>query len=1068
MSETLRFFSAGAGSGKTHRLTQILHDMLKGGQVRASGVIATTFTKKAAAELRERVRAHLIEEGQYAHATAIGQARIGTINSVCGNLLARFAFEAGMPMEQRVLDEPSATQLLDEAIDIVIEGKTLTMLVTVARRLCLDEPGRGKTDEPWKSALRDIVSQARSNGIDPKQLRTFGDRNAAQLLALFPRPTSRNLSAELLAAIKAALPTIRQAQSLKAQKNTAEYLKELEEFDRSLRNGHFHWAHWSRLSKGDPSARLRVATQTVATLAGEHAKHPLLHQDVRKYLEILFALGADVLDTYRARKRQMGAVDFTDQECELLKILDLPKVAETLEAELDLLMVDEFQDTSPIQLALFLKLAQCAKHVVWVGDVKQAIYGFRGGDATLMSAVVDALPTLGGKRETLPYSWRSRPALVDFVNGVFGGAFAQLKPADVRLKPKRPEFKGTAAVEDWLLGGANADEQYHAIASGIATLINDETQITDPQSGQPRPLQLGDIAVLARSQNHVTAIAEVLQSRRIMASTDQPGLLNRPEIVLALACLRRLNDERDTIATAEIVSLAECADPEVWLTERLAWLDSGASAAGWRESGITVHPIFRAIQALREQLSHVSPQEAVRLLIARCNLVRHVMQWQQSPERVRLRLANLDRLAELAAEYEDACRSTREAATISGLLLWLQEMAGTTDTMPQPPVDAVQVMTHHKAKGLEWPMVVLVDLASDVKDSIWDAVRAESSTAFDAQQPLKDRFLRYWPWPYGAQGIVPVADVVQASPAAQVMHDAALEEHKRLFYVGMTRARDILVLARQAKNPEGPWMDTVKLARFLPQGNAKVISLSDGHKVPFKRRILTPDSAILAVATTNGDLRWFEVPDILTVKLPLAVSPSQSTSVAGTLVETVAIGARIKVDRECDPTMLGDAVHACLAAYLISDKESFDETRVKAILDRMGAQKAVSPDNLLRQLAAVRLWLTTRWPKARVFVEVPVTQTLDAGQIMNGRIDLLLQTDQGWILLDHKSSPQNSTQWANLAASHGGQLAAYSAAIEKVTDIPVMQCWLVLPVAGTALKVKTASSHRVEGMVKLA
>jgi ATP-dependent exoDNAse (exonuclease V) beta subunit len=300
------------------------------------------------------------------------------------------------------------------------------------------------------------------------------------------------------------------------------------------------------------------------------------------------------------------------------------------------------------------------------------------------------------------------------------------------------------------------------------------------------------------------------------------------------------------------------------------------------------------------------------------------------------------------------------------------------------------------------------------------------------------------------------------------MHDAALEEHKRLLYVSMTRARDILVLARQAKKPVGPWMDTVQLPSFLPQGNAKAISLSGGHAVPFKRRNLTPDNAILAVAATNGDLRWFELPDMITAKLPLTVNPSQSKSVAGTLVETVAIGTRIKVHRNCDPALLGDAVHACLAAYLISEKETFDATRVKAILDRMGAQQSVSPNDLLGQLAAVRLWLTTRWPKARVFVEVPVTQTLDAGQLMNGRIDLLLQTDQGWILLDHKSSPQNSTQWAKLSASHGGQLAAYSAAIEKVTDIPVMECWLVLPVAGTALKVKTASSHLVDGMVKLA
>jgi ATP-dependent helicase/nuclease subunit A len=1069
MSETFRFISAGAGSGKTYRLTQLLHDMLVDGRVVPSGILATTFTIKAAAELRERVRSHLMAKGQYTLAAAIGEARIGTVNSVCGNLVARFAFEAGMPMQQRVLDEPAAAQLLNEVIDAVIDVKTLAGLITVARRLCLHEPAYGNDERPWMKALRDIVSQARSNAIDPAQLRTFGSRNAGQLLALFPPSTARDLTAELLLAIKTALPTLRQALNAKAQKNTADYLQKLEEFERSLRNGNFHWAHWSRLAKDSPGAKLLVVSQAVTNVAGEHAKHPLLHQDVREYLETLFSLAADVLETYRSRKRQVGALDFADQECELLSILDHPDVADTLRAELDLLMVDEFQDTSPIQLALFLKLAQCAKHVVWVGDVKQAIYGFRGGDDALMSAVVNGLSALGGAKETLQVSYRSRPALVHFVNSVFGAAFASLQPVDVHLSPDRQEYQGINAVEDWLLGGCNADDQYHGIAAGIATLLQIGAQIEDRDSGQLRPLRLGDIAVLARSNVTVNAIAGVLQAQRIMASTEQPGLLSRPEIVLALACLRRLNDERDTIATAEIVSLAECADPEVWLAERLAWLDSGAPPATWRETGDAIHPIFRAIQGLREQRSHLSPQESVHLLLARCDLNRYVLQWQQSPERARLRLANLERLAGLAAKYEDACRSTGEAATLSGFLVSLRDLAArSADTMPQPSIEAVQVLTHHSAKGLEWPVVVLVDLASDVKDSIWTDVRAESPSSFDVRNPLQDRFLRHWPWPYGAQTKVPVRDVVEASAVGQTMHAASKEEHKRLLYMSMTRARDLVVLARQAKKPVGEWMDAVGLLGFLPPGDSSVISLTSGQTVPFARRHLTRDSASLVTAPTSGDLSWFEVPEQLTAKLPLTVNPSQSTPVAGTVVETAHIGTRIEVARDSDLAALGEAVHACLAAYLSSDGVLLNENDIKGILDRMGVANSVAPSALLGQLAAVRLWLTTRWPKARVMVEVPITQTLDAGQIMNGRIDLLLETAQGWILLDYKSGSQNSTQWANLAASHGGQLAAYSAAIEKVTSVPVLETWLVMPVAGTALKVKTASPHLVTGIVKVA
>jgi ATP-dependent exoDNAse (exonuclease V) beta subunit len=1069
MSETFRFISAGAGSGKTYRLTALLHDMLIDGRVNPSGILATTFTNKAAAELRERVRSHLIHQGQYALATAIGQARIGTVNSVCGNLLTRFAFDAGMPVEQHVLDESRAAQMLDESIDEVIEGRTLKHLLTVARRLNLDQVPRGEGERPWKAALRAIVSQARSNAISPANLRDFGRRNADQLLGLFPTPTTRDLSAELLRAIATALPTIRQTLSAKAQKNTAAYLEQLEGFERDIRAGHFQWAQWNKLANSEPGAKLRAAVQTVATIAGEHAEHPRLHQDVREYLETLFSLGADVLDNFRIRKRQIGAVDFTDQESELLKILDLPQVAETLTAELDLLMVDEFQDTSPIQLALFLKLAQCAKHVVWVGDVKQAIYGFRGGDATLMTAVVKALPALKGEKETLKTSRRSRPALVHFVNDLLGGAFSGIPADDVHLKPTREEFQGSHAVEDWLLEGKNADDQYHSIAAGIATLLQAKTTITDPESGDLRPLRLGDIAVLARANDTVNALAGVLQAQGIMASTEQPGLLGRPEIVLSLACLRRLNDENDTIATAEIVSLAECEDPQVWLTERLAWLDSGAPRATWREADDAAHPIFRAIKILREQRSQLSPREAVHLVLARCHLGRCVLQWQQSPERARLRLANLDRLGELAGEYEDACRSTREAATLSGFLLWLEDLADAEeDTMPQPAIDAVQVMTHHAAKGLEWPAVVLGDLASDVKDSIWHAVRAESASVFDVQDPLKDRFLRYWPWPYGGQSNVPVADVVAASAAAQTVRTAAIEEHKRLLYVSMTRTRDILILARQAKKPDGEWMATIGLANFLPQTDGPSIALKRGRTVPFIRRRLHSSIATLGVIPPTVDLRWFEMAGQLTEKPSLTVSPSQSTPVAASVVDSVQIGTRVPVDRKSDSAALGEAVHGCLAAYFSSGDAALRSIDVQGILARNGVADALSSDDLLGQLVAVRRWLQDRWPNASTFVEIPIIYLPGDGQIMSGRVDLLLKVENGWILVDYKSGAQNSSQWNILAATYGGQLAAYSAAIEAATDVPVLETWLVLPVAGTALKVNTAARLIGVGVAEVA
>lgn len=1061
MDPKIRFISAGAGSGKTYALTQFLYSELTAGRVKPGGVLATTFTRKAATELRERVRGHLIGQGVYTLANAMGQARIGTVNGICGALLERFAFEAGLPTEQLVLDEARATQLLREAMDVVMEDASLAALLNVVRRLGLDAAGFGGTEVPWRKALSDLVNAARANDIAPDILRTFGDINADRMLAHFPAAVGGDLDAQLRAAITHALLAIQAGAA--TTKVTANYLALLEDALKHLDGGNFTWGGWSKLSTAAPAVGLRAIAQPVADVAAMLGQHPGLRADIRDYLVRIFALAADALASYADLKRQVGAVDFTDQERSLLDILDEHSVAQTLTEELEIVMVDEFQDTSPIQLALFLKLAGFARQVVWVGDVKQAIYGFRGSDSALMKSVVDALPVLGGAKSVLPFSYRSRPALVGLVNALFGNAFAGLERSEVELKPKRDEIPDSIAVNDWMLEGANQGLHLEALASGVAQLMNQGTRVVDAGTNILRPLRLGDIAILARSNDTVKNIAVCFRQRRIATSTAQPGLLARPEIVLALACLRRLNDDSDTLATAEIVSLADCAEPEAWLANRLAWLDTDAPASRWKEEGqdgFEAHPIVATLKEVRAQAMLLSPSEAVVETLMRCGIARRVIQWQQDSERARLRLANLDQLTELVVQYEDECHSSRQAATLSGLLLWLQDLAHEgLDAMPHSGIDAVQVMTHHGAKGLEWPVVVLCDLASDVRDRLW-GIQAESNAAFDVHRPLHDRFLRYWPWAFGPQKNVQLADDVALSPTGIKARDDAVEEHKRLLYVSMTRARDMLIFARPTKKAVGEWMATVSLDAVLPTADQGPIVLKSGALVPFARTVLSDASADLPQAVPTGDLAWFDHAVMLVDKLPLTVSPSSLEGVDASVSESVVIGSRMAVGDVEDRSVLGQAIHACLAADLASNDCPLQVADVLAILQRMGVADAVEASSLHRQVGAVRAWLRSRWPDAKAVVELPMQRPLPNGQISTGRADLLLRTATGWVLFDHKSTQQGSAQWAALASSHAGQLAAYGQAVEAVSGLPVEETWLVLPVAGAAIRVELIADAR--------
>jgi ATP-dependent helicase/nuclease subunit A len=624
MEAHIIFISAGAGSGKTHRLTEILHRELTAGGVRPAGVIATTFTKKAATELRERVREHLLKQGSFGLANAMGQARIGTVNGVCGQFIARFAFEAGMSTEQQVLEEAQGEILLGRAIDAALDGTGMRELLGLVRRLGLEPDSIDKYKDNWRDDLKTLVDQIRSNDIPLAHVPGFAQTNADDLLSHFPKPVAQDLDADLLQAIRSALPTIEAAAVSGGKKNTNTYLSLIKGFARDLERQAAPWSAWVKVAKEAPEASLRQTIEPISDVAGRVAEHRGLHADVRRYLELMFDLAAKALTNYQALKQELGVLDFADQEHQLLGLLDHPEVAAVLDDELDLLMVDEFQDTSPIQLALFLKLARFDKKVYWVGDIKQAIYGFRGSDTELMQAILKALPDLGGTKAVLPSSWRSRPGLVNTANAVFTHAFAnELPREEVELHPERKEILSGSALANWILGGKNAGLEASALASGVRKLIDSRYAIHDKTNDVLRPVRFGDVAILSRSHEGVKTLAAALSAQGIPVATAQPGLLATPEAILALACLRRLNDPGDTVATAEIVSLADGLEPEVWVTDRLKYLANDGDADQWLEQSIDghpAHPVLEIIAGLRPTLPVLAPREALATVIAACSL----------------------------------------------------------------------------------------------------------------------------------------------------------------------------------------------------------------------------------------------------------------------------------------------------------------------------------------------------------------------------------------------------------------------------------------------------------------
>lgn len=1045
----ITFISAGAGSGKTHRLTDILHNELTLGGVRPSGVIATTFTNKAATELRERVREHLMAQGNFLLANTVAQARIGTVNSVCGQIISRFSFEAGVSTEQRVIEEAAAKPLLERAMDAVLSESQIKDVWSLVRRLGLEDS--------WTEALQALVNQLRSNDVNLNRVQEFAQRNANDLLSYFPAPTSQNLDADLLREIRLALPAIEATVLSGGKKNSREYRDLIVSFARSLERKAARWSEWAKVAKALPEKSLHPVAEQIGDLAGRFAEHPGLHNDVREYLRVMFTLAADALTAYQSIKRELGVLDFADQEHQLLGLLDHPDVAAVLSEELDLLMVDEFQDTSPIQLALFMKLANFAKKVFWVGDIKQAIYGFRGSDTELMQSILRALPELGASKEVLPSSWRSRPELVSICNAVFTDAFAgSLPKQDVELVPKRAESLTEPSFANWMLQGKNVGEEASALAAGIRKLMGSGYQVFDKSTKTIRPARLSDVAILSKTHDGVQVIVSALANHRIPVATSQPGLLSTPEAVLAVACLRRLNDPGDTVATAEIVSLTDCVEAETWLADRLSYLAKGHASDEWLEVDADGHPANPALQAisnLRASMPVLSPQEALISVISECGLPDKVVRWNVDPDRARMRLANIEALIALAAEYEDSCQSSQQAASVSGLILWLAEVADQkTDMLAEPGVDAVKVMTHHAAKGLEWPVVVLTDLSKDIKDRLW-SISAQNGNAFEVKNPLGDRFIRYWPWPFGAQKKVSVADSISLSPVAQEFRTNAIEEAKRLLYVSMTRARDLMIIARSERTPSGEWLESVAAPWLMTTADGQDIQLPSGQRIAAMHWELGPlDGGVYDSLAAEGSIYWFPNYGLRLERLPLGFNPSTAPKIAAQTIEKCQVGKRIPVAAGVDPTVFGTALHACIGASF-NQGPALAESDVERILDGFRVHDAVKSSFVLEQINSLHHWIRARWPNATAYAEYPIQCKLASGQVLNGRIDLLLEVPDGWILIDHKSSQLAADHWDGLAEEYGAQMAAYASALQAISGKPVTQSWLFLPVAGGALRI---------------
>jgi len=1037
--KNIELINAGAGSGKTYKLTSLVVERILEG-VMPRGLMATTFTKKAAAELRERIRVELIKHGKNAEAGRIFDGFVGTVNSICARLLSEYALDAGLSPALDVLPEEDGERLFRIAIEEAINSRAAG-LDPAAKRLSRAGGGSGYGELPdWRGDVRKIVELARANQLGPDNLADCARKSWDSLSDLFGRPLHGDSADQLAKAVKTAIEKIKGIAEPKG--DTKKALDALKNFDREYNRNVFTWADWPRLVKLKTNKDGEDMLDEVIEIARDIMINPRFQEDVHEMIIGVFDCAGDAIQLYDDYKREKGLMDFVDQETKVLGLASSNAAFRaSLKDRLQQIMVDEFQDTSPIQLALFLKLNELAGRSVWVGDPKQSIYKFRGTDPKLMEEVTKQLETT----QTLGDSWRSQKALVDFSNAVFSEVFFETDPDKVVLKiPKEREEKAKSGwLESWNLCTKNNSDDAIAIAIGVKDMLEERTDI------KPE-----DIAVLCRKHSECEAVAKSLEAIGIKASAEQGSLKDTRECRLAMAALRYMNDGRDTVALAEIVHLSNIYDGQSkWLSPLIA--DSVDAIAKWKQE-----PLIAALEEARDELNHWTPMEALETAIAKVDLPATAKSWTNTA----LRMRNIDALRGACQEYIDQCRARRSAATVAGFEAYLHEADpgqahGSGD-------QTVQVQTYHGAKGLEWPVVVLAGLNSVFTEGAF-GINIVPAKEFDPTEPLANRTIRYWPWPFGAQKTFPLLDDKLMTRVEHIEAcDQAKRESRRLLYVGITRARDGMVFAirkhetKTSVTHKTAWLNDLTDKESNPvlnwplESGAKMLEIGDAS-ISIKVREFSADTSGM-LNRSDEPSEYLSPPiDSEYQYLPARLVASDITLVErfpeATAEQIADLGHKLDIKGQPDMALLGQAIHGFFGIDYPKMSAEQQIEIATGLLRRWGVERAMSPDDIASAGDRLQAFVENEYPNARILREWPVTLFNDDHRLMHGWVDLLLELPDGFVVIDHKSYP--GAEAAEHAKQYAPQLASYKEAIEKATDLPVLATLIHLPVLGSVYQV---------------
>ena len=1047
---TKKFISAGAGSGKTYTITTDVAKMVKDHLLNPDQVIMTTFTKAAAQELREKAKNELANLGLLREAQQMEHALIGTVHSVANTFLTKYWYLLGIMPDAAAMEESELQLYRDHSLRGLLEPKDRTFLYHYAETYNVSydhsEHKSGVNYEFWKKDLCQVLDYIQWYSISDEQLKNSVATTESFIACLDEAKDDTSLMKQAKAVIndiEVALNSLRrqtdksnnERQRINSYKNrplTADELSDLE----SIAKG--------RCKESENYKRFSASLAASTLFTKDSA------DDQRKYAALIFHLASRWQKEYRQYKDEHHLIDFNDMEMMFLQLLDIKEVQKEIKSHYTHLYVDEFQDSNPMQVRIFQKLSSLL-NTVYVGDKKQAIYGFRGSDTDLTTAIANSI----GDIQHQKYSYRSIEPLVNFSNAIFSKVFHKMNTEEIELKMPAENGNYTLVDKPLRLWPNTGDK---ALALQIQQLILREK------------IAPKDIAVLARTNADLDRLADELRALKVPVCRESTDIKESRSGRLMKALLTLVNTPSNQLARAEVAYLTEPGYHVTKIIEdRLYFLSEEDSAPSSYLKDLPIISRLTQLRSFRSNgneefstnlLGYQSISSLVESLVIELDLYSLVQSW----ENAQAEETNLQVLIDLAQKYEDYATKLAQPATVAGFIEFFtgQQQEGAANE------DGVRLYTYHKSKGLEWKLVIMLSLDDDASDTTKIATRSmlgchhhreQQPTSENPNPPMTISLVRNI---YGSTDAAKeaVKSRLQRHPLWETVFKHEIDEAARLLYVGVTRAREILILAPKEKD------GAVSLSWFASVGVKNITQLLDGSENQDLFGIGIP----LHIERNDADnkLEWPELTmnrvhdikaDFSRLDNMLFVSPSKAGTSPHNIVPINDKESRMPVRNKPDEeALMGDFIHQVFCCC--DDGITIDQI-VKLRNSYGFTDKNMSePGRLLDSWKYLTDTLEARYGKAIKRHHEKPFRHLDAdGHIVNGYIDLIWETEDAYIVVDYKTCPGNYSLVFNPASEHyagrhGDQLDCYQRALEAEGNKKVVARIIYYPVTQFIVEVK--------------